>query len=141
VHGAGQEGDKYFNSTELLEREHDGTSWVYVNKALTATTDAATTGTDNDLSATRFDLIRFTEGSLQSIRSIDPAQHKIIYMVNDQASQSITWVNEDGTATAANTIITGTGDDLIQEVDQVLAFIYDSESSRWRIAGGTGAGG
>jgi hypothetical protein len=135
------QGSKYFNSTELLEREHDGTGWVYVNKALTATTDAATTGTDNDLSATRFDLIRFTEGSLASIRSIDPAQHKIIYMVNDQASQSITWVNEDGTATAANTIITGTGDDLIQEVDQVLAFIYDSESSRWRIAGGTGAGG
>lgn len=142
VHGAGQQGDKYFNSTELLEREHDGTGWVYVNKALTATTDSSTTGADNDLSATRFDLLRFTEGSLASIRSIDPAQHKIIYMVNDQAgSQTITWKNEDGAATAANRVVTGTGDNVIQEVGQTLVLVYDTEASRWRIAGGTGSGG
>jgi hypothetical protein len=50
-------------------------------------------------------------------------------------------VLNDAAATPTQGIITGTGADLSLDDQQTLLLVYDATETRWRIIGGTGAGG
>ena len=134
-------GAVYFNSTSLLVRQYNGTAWQNDKTAYTTQTDAATTGANQDITPGVDQLIRFTNGSLTSIRSISPATQSVISFINGQASQNITIVNESAGATAANRIVTGTNTDFTLKPGAAVGFVYDSAGSRWRLSSGGGGGG
>lgn len=52
-----------------------------------------------------------------------------------------TIANEAGSSTDVNRVLTGTGADLTLADDASVIMVYDGESTRWRIVGGTGGGG
>jgi hypothetical protein len=85
-------------------------------------------------------IIKVSNASLTSIRSISPAIQKLIILINGTGS-TIAIKNQDAGATAANRIITGSGIDLSLRTDQSIVFSYDDNSTRWRISGGAGGGG
>ncbi len=134
-------GAAYFNSTSLLVRQYTGTAWQNDKTAYTTQTDAATTGANQDITPGVDQLIRFTQGSLTSIRSISPATQSVISFINGQASQNITIVNESAGATAANRIVTGTNTDFTLKPGAAVGFVYDSAGTRWRLSSGGGGGG
>lgn len=129
-----QAGSIYWNTTEKLLREYNGTSWQYDKLSVSTVTDSATTGPDQDITPSISDqIIRYTEGSLASIRSIAPTTQRVLWLINDQASSGITLKNEDVAATAANRIRTGNGQNFLLQTNQVVGLAYDDEISRWRI--------
>jgi hypothetical protein len=134
-------GATYWNSTSLLVRQYNGSAWQNDKTAYTTQTDAATTGANQDITPGVDQLIRFTQGSLTSIRSISPATQSVISFINGQASQNITIVNESAGATAANRIVTGTNTDFTLKPGAAVGFVYDSAGSRWRLSSGGGGGG
>jgi len=140
-HGAGAAGDIYWNTTEKLIREHNGTAWQNDKTSFETQTDTTTTGSNQDITPnTVAQVIRFSNASLSSIRSIIPTVQKVITLVNAKASGEITIVNESAGATAANRIVTGTGQDFRLSVGQAVMFIYDIGGTRWRMIGGGGGG-
>lgn len=127
-------GEFYFNTTYGAMRYHNGTTWQFDKTTFTAQTDAATTGASVDLAPNTTDqIILFTQGSLTSIRSISPTNQRYLFLYNGQASNGITLKNEDGTATAANRIVTGTGSDFVIQTKQIVTLVYDEDSARWRL--------
>ena len=142
VYGPGVNGSVYYSSTESLVREHDGTDWVYSQQAFNSREDATTTGTEQDINTAPFNIVRFTEGNLVSIRSFVPDKVKVLYIHNDQGN-TITLLNEDPGAPAGQGIRTGTLDNIVIEDKQTIPLVYDSSASLWIVSGGagTGAGG
>lgn len=129
-------GSIYWNTTEKLLREYNGTSWQYDKFSVSASTDSTSTGANVDFTPSITDqLTRFTQGSLASIRSIAPTTQRLLWLVNDQASNGITFINESAGATAANRIRTPSGQDFVLQTGQVLTLAYDDEISRWRVVG------
>jgi hypothetical protein len=127
-------GEFYFNTTYGAMRYHNGTTWQFDKTTFTAQTDSATTGASVDLAPNTTDqIILFTQGALTSIRSISPTNQRYLFLYNGQASNGITLKNEDGTATAANRIVTGTGADFVIQTKQIVTLVYDEDSLRWRL--------
>lgn len=142
-HGAGQAGDIYWNTTELCLREYNGTAWQYDKTIYGTQNDSTTTGSNQDITPGVNQIIRFTHGSLASIRSIVPTLQKQVDLINGQVSQNITIKNEDLTATAANRIVTGIDADVTLVPGQACRLVYDSVGLRWRLSGalqGAGSG-
>jgi hypothetical protein len=112
------------------------------------TVNSSTTGSDQDLSFPSKILTKFTNASLDSIRSIvAPASGKeaVVILTNGKASGNLVFKNEAAGATAANRIVTGLTGDLTLSQGGTVHLYYDTDSSRWRIIsstpGGSGAGG
>lgn len=105
-------------------------------------TNAALTGANQTVPAADafFKLLRLTNAGLTSIEAIGYTydQQKII-LVNETGVTFLVLNDTAGTPTEG--IITGTGSDLSLSDKQTLFLIYDSASARWRVIGGTGAGG
>jgi hypothetical protein len=140
--GTIRQGATYFNSTDLLVRQYNGTAWQNDKTSFETQNDSTTTGPNQDVTPnTVAQVIRFTQGSLASIRSLVPTNQKAVWLVNGQASTDIIIKNEDAGATAANRIVTGSGNDFTLKPTQMLALVYDSIGTRWRLAGGGSGGG
>lgn len=137
-----QAGSLYWNTTEQLVRQYNGTTWQNDKTSFETQNDSTTTGSLQTVTPTATaQIIRFTQGSLASIRAIVPTIQKVIYFVNGQASTDIVIKNEDAGATAAQRIVTGSGNDFTLKPTQMLALVYDSVGLRWRLAGGGSGGG
>lgn len=140
ANGAATTGATYWNTTSLVVRQYDGTAWQD-NKILFSTeANSALTGSDQDFTPGRYQIVSFTNASLQSIRSINPAVQKFLILINATGT-SMEIKNEASAATAANRIITGTGLDLTIDSGASILCAYDGNASRWRVIGGTGSGG
>jgi len=138
AHGPATISDRYWNTTELVVREHNGTSWQN-NKVLFSTeNNSAATGANADVTPAFDQIIKVSNASLTSIRGIIPAIQKFLILVNGTGA-TVTIRNEEATATAANRIITGTGVDLSLANSASLLLAYDADSTRWRVVGGSGA--
>ena len=136
AHPTPTEGQFYWNSTEKLVRQYNGTSFQYDKTAFSVQTDSTSTGADQDITPTAgSQVIRFTGGSLTSIRGINPALQKQVFLVNDQAANGIVLRNESAGATAANRIRTGNGQDITLRTNQTVSLLYDTATSRWRVLG------
>jgi hypothetical protein len=94
----------------------------------------ASTGADATITPLAL-LTKLTGAALSSITGIVPTTHKVLILVADTGSPFII-KNEAGTA--ANQIITGTGDDLEADDGLSLYLVYDVDVSKWRIVGGSG---
>ena len=129
------EGMFYWNSTEKLVRQYNGTTFQYDKTAFSTQTDSTSTGADQDIAPEAGNqIIRYTGGSLTSIRGIDPTVQKQVFLINDQATNGITLRNQSAGATAANRIITGNGQDFTIRTNQAVGLTYDTAISRWRLS-------
>jgi hypothetical protein len=129
-------GEFYFNSTFGAVRIYNGTDWQFDKTTFSAQTDSTSTGANQDITPNTFDqIIRFTGGSLTSIRSLVPTNQRVVYLFNGQASNGITLVNESAGATAANRILTGSNADYVIQTNQLVKLVYDEDASRWRLLG------
>jgi len=101
------------------------------------TVDAAATGADVDLATPSTLYYKFTNASLTSLRTIvAPSTQGMLLVITNGVGGAIDIKNETGTA--ADRILTGTGADLSLANNASLFLIYDFNSSRWRVVGGSG---
>jgi len=71
-----------------------------------------------------------------------PASGSLFFVLTNDNGVSITIKNESSSvATAANRIVTGSGNDIILSDTACLYMFYDTTDSRWRAIGGSGGGG
>lgn len=132
-------GDGYWNTVDLVARIYDGTGWQN-NKVLFSTeVQSIPTGAAVDITPVRDQIIKVSNASLTSIRGVIPTLQKFLVLVNGTGA-TISILNEDLTATAANRIVTGTALDLSLTNDASILLAYDTNSSRWRVTGGSGSG-
>jgi hypothetical protein len=107
---------------------------------LIVATDATTTGANATIAASPDFGLRLTNASLTSLAGIAfPTAPKIIVLTNLTGADIV--IVNDATATAENRIITGTGEDFDFLNNASIPLYYDDLSDRWRIFGGSGAGG
>jgi len=132
-------GAAYFNTTDFVYRIHDGTSFQNSKVLLSVENNTALTGADQDAVPGYDQHIKFSNASLTSIRSISPAKQKFLVITNGTGGV-LTIRNQSSGATAANRIITGTAGDITVANDASILLSYDTNSSRWRVIGGSGSG-
>lgn len=140
VFGAGQQGNSYFNSTELLLRVHNGTEWVYLQNGINLLVDAASSGGSVDLDPTYHNLLKVTNASLTSVRGINPAQTLIVYLAN-ATGVDILLLHDDAGATANTRLLLPNDENLTLTNGSVAHFVYDAGSSRFRFTNNVQAGG
>ena len=130
-----QAGSLYWNTTNKLVREYNGTAWQNDKTSFETQNDTTTTGSLQTVTPTASaQVIKFSQGSLASISGVVPSLQKVIYLVNGQGS-SITIKNDDPSATVGYRIITGRGSDFILGPSQILALKYDTVGLEWIASG------
>lgn len=100
--------------------------------------DSTTTGSLQSLTPTAT-ILKVTNASLVSIQNIVPYSGLLLMLINDTGVSIVIKNNSGGTA--ANRIITGTADDLDLADQASLWLAYDTDELRFRVIGGSGAGG
>jgi len=100
--------------------------------------DSTTTGTGATVTPAQV-YVEFTNASLVSIAMIAATADAQVLIFTNKTTASISILNESG-ATAGQRIQTGTGADLSLADGASITLIYDTNTSRWRIVGGSGSG-
>jgi len=72
---------------------------------------------------------------------VAPTGSKNVLVLTNTNSSDLIVSNESGSSSANNRIITGTGSNLTVASNATIFLLYDIDSSRWRIIGGSGGGG
>ncbi len=108
------------------------------NLVLEQQVDSTTTGADQAVTITK-PIFKVTNAGLTSINNIVIPSGAIAMLINGLSTDLVIKNNAGGTA--ANRIITGTGDDLTMATGSTIFLAYDADSSRNRIVGGSGSGG
>ncbi len=138
-----EEGDLVFRSDLNKYSEYRNGNWAsflddrYVQ--VMSSSDGVTTGANATIASTPAPFIRLTNPSLISLDGIAATADGNTIMLTNATGTVVTIYDETG-ATLANRIRTGNAKPIKLKADGTLILIYDGTSSRWRVAGGTGAG-
>ena len=116
----------------------NGTNWI--NKNLDSSANDSATGANVTLSSVQSSIVRLTNASLLSIDMIPAGFSGQKFILINATGVDVDVLNDTG-ATLANRILTGTGLPITLEPDSNLWLTYDATSLRWRVVGGSGAGG
>lgn len=114
---------------------------LVANLRLDQAVDSTTTGTATTLTAFTVSYVEVTNASLVSLSAIPAGANGQYLILTNNTGASFLINNQDAGVTAANRIITGTGNFITLNNNASLSFIYDPNVSRWRIVGGSGSGG
>ncbi len=77
-------------------------------------------------------IIRMNVTLTSGLQGIIAKHSGMIYKFVNVGTQSVTFEHEDGTAAAANRILTSTSADIVVGVNDSITLFYDTTSSRWR---------
>lgn len=127
------------NGTGIIQAESP--LELVANLRLDQTVDSTTTGTAATLNAFTVSYVEVTNASLVSLSAIPAGASGQCLILTNNTTASFLINNQDAGVTAANRIITGTGNFITLSNNASLIFIYDNNVSRWRIVGGSGSGG
>jgi hypothetical protein len=84
-------------------------------------------------------VIQLTNAGLTSIAGITaPSADCRVKVIINSTGGTVTLRNQSGVVTAADRIITGTGQDLEVANGACISVVYNSDASRWQIIGGSG---
>jgi hypothetical protein len=97
------------------------------------------TGLGSNAAYSNVEVINVFTGATTSIGAFSNVATGQILMVINNSGASFALVNEDTTNTAANRIVTGTGADLTIENGASAWLVYNSNTSRWNVVGGSGS--
>ncbi|MCB1712738.1 MAG: hypothetical protein KDH96_09770, partial [Candidatus Riesia sp.] len=102
--------------------------------------DSVSTGANVTLDTPEKTVKSVSNVSLSSIDMITaPSLGDQFFILTNKTGAVVTVNNLTG-ATPANQIITGTGDNLDMAINASLSLYYDTNSSKWRVVGGSGGG-
>lgn len=113
---------------------------IVQNLRLDRADDSTTTGSAATLAAFTASFVKVTNASLASLSGIPAGANGQILLLTNGTGTTITVNNEDGSVTASNRILTGTGNLLTLSNNASIELVYDTGASRWRIVGGSGGG-
>ena len=134
-------GDLYLGqslATSILLGKSGEYQQLVGRAALAVVTDSTTTGAAQTLPLPNSSILRVTNASLESLAGVTaPTKDMIIYLVN-RTGATITILNNDSGATAANRFFTGTDSPLAISANAAVALFYDVTSSRWQVLGTAG---
>lgn len=102
--------------------------------------DSTVTGANATLTSFTTGIVRLTNSSLTSISGIPGGASGRMVVVENKTGNTIVVNNEETTATASDRIQTGGVGNVSVPNNATLIFVYDSTSSRWQLAGGSGSG-
>lgn len=135
------------SSTNIIENKVGSSQRIHRIETLSYRQQEIEFSTSNDastgnatISSPVTGIVRLTSGSLVSLAGIPALASGRFLIVENKTGNTIFVNNEDATATAANRIQTGTNSNISMPNNATLMFIYDSTSSRWQVAGGSGSG-
>jgi hypothetical protein len=80
-------------------------------------------------------------GTLVSIAGIPVQTEHTVLLLTNETGTSLSILNENAGASASARILTGTGATLSLANNASLLLVYDVNTSRWRVVGGSGGGG
>lgn len=104
------------------------------NLRLVRSDDSTTTGSATTLSAFTTSYVKVTNSSLVSISGIPAGANGEVLTLTNGTGVNITINNNDGSITASNRILTGTGNTVPLNSNASVQLIYDTGSSIWRIS-------
>jgi C1q domain len=99
-------------------------------------TDSTSTGSAVALNSPSTPVVRLTNASLTSIDTISSPSSGRVLTIFNRTGATISILNE-GTGTAANRILTGTGANLSLINNASIIVKYDSVTQRWNVVGGS----
>jgi hypothetical protein len=132
----------HISGTETVTGQKTFSATLIATAALRAdyVVNSASTGANVELPQPSKIIVKVTNASLTSINAIaSPAASQVLILINGTGA-AVT-IKNNTASTPANGILTGTGLDLSLANAASLWLAYDPDSSRWRIIGGSGAGG
>lgn len=80
-----------------------------------------------------------TSSGLTGVAGIPAGTAGQLLILENKMTNSFLLLNESASATAANRILTGTGNNIRIAQDASISFVYDQFASRWQVIGGVGA--
>jgi len=101
--------------------------------------DSSATGANATLAAPTSSGYKITNASLTSVDGIASPTSGMFLVLQNKTGASVVINNETGTA--ANRIVTGTGNNLTMANDSSLYLYYSPSLTRWKVVGGSGGGG
>lgn len=101
--------------------------------------NAVVTGANATLTTPTKGIVRLTNASLTSVDGITAPSVPQYVTISNVTGAAIV-VNND-TGTAANRILTGTGNGISLANNATIVLYYDQTTTKWRIVGGSGGGG
>lgn len=103
--------------------------------------DFSTTGVQSDVDLGTYSFIRYTgAGTAAFTGIINNTDGKLLTILNTSSSD-LTIRHEDGASTAANRIITNTGDNIVLTTNALIDLRYDATTQRWRTSNYTSRSG
>jgi len=121
----------------FLRRNDGDTSWDDFN--LDSVANDNTSGSAASLVAVATSIVRLTNAALVSINNVPAGFSGQKFILVNRTTAALIVIDNAG-GTAANRILTGTGDDIDLSIDASLTFEYDATTARWQIVGGSGGG-
>lgn len=113
---------------------HESLTIDQVWTLLTNATNNTSSGTLNDVSTSDLNYLRFTNAP--TINGFaNGASGKVLFIFNDNSTNSITLNHQNVGSIAANRIIIGQGQSAIIPAQTMAIVVYDSTDSRWFIQG------
>lgn len=110
--------------------------------ALAGTLSPTWAAQQDDLDVGNVTVVRATLTGAQTLTGLaNGAAGRQLIIVNIDASDALTLANENVASAAANRILTGTGANMSVGAGQTVTLTYDAVASRWRVTGGSAAGG
>lgn len=106
--------------------------------AMSTTTDSTSTGSNVTLGAFSTGLINVTNVSLSTIAGIPAGANGQVLILENNSGNTVTILNDNASATAANRIYTGTGGGVALANQASLVFSYNTTNSRWMLVAGSG---
>lgn len=101
-------------------------------------TDSSTTGATATIAAPAALILRVTNAALTGISKFSGPTNGQTFVLVNLTGAPLTIVNANA---ATDDIVTGTGANLTMLNQAAVILFYDTTSTRWRIAGGSGSGG
>ena len=138
---SGTDGDVYYNNVLGKFRKFQNGLWSDIGGGAEVVTDSTTTGSDATLTpiAAGTTVVRLTNASLVSLGGIPAGFAGQQVTVENQTGNTVTIVNEDLSVSAADRILTGSGN-VAMANNATFTFTYDATISRWMLTGGSGSG-
>lgn len=134
-------GDNYFNTTLNAERIFDGSAWFsneggddvdIINRLSLDKADVASSATINALTNSK-SFIRITGSTPTTINGIAAPASGIekVLLIANVTNTTVTLTNQNGSASAADRIITLSGASVVLSPNQSVVLIYDTTQTRW----------
>ena len=107
--------------------------------AIQAGSDFTTTGSSNNVSTSGLSFFRFNGSADATITGFANGVNGKVLTITNATSHTLTINNNDSNSSAANRIMTGTGNPMIVLANATATLVYDATASLWKVSANSSA--